>query len=545
MEVTHASLFSGIGACEIAAHSLGWKNMFNVEINPFSRQVPDFWFPETKGYKDVKTTDFAQYRGRITVLSGGFPCQGFSLAGQRRGTEDDRYLWPELLRAIHEIQPAYVLGENVFGILSMVEPGNETSLGIETSLFGESDEILGKRQQYVTDIIREDLEREGYSLQIFCIPACAVGAPHRRDRVWFIAKRVSQDTVRGGFLDGHDGKQEREWNKWDVSAGDTERVRGEIPRTITNSTSDGSGGIARGESGTSERPNGERYAEPLVNGKVPSFAASDTRGDGFRNRIYRGERRDNRKPIGSNAEENAKDGLFCEIGCGGTIAANTDGYRNSTSEEGGGFDTSGRGDIPFREKRGDTPQRFDGLSPISRDAPNTYRTRFQEERPEQQATRAPGDVPLHAPNATGERFQRRAEGDGEISGETKRGEVRGIDRGFVGERSSADPEGGRAGRLQDEGETERSRMRDVVLGECHRLYDTGLPADKFKDFPTTFPTVRGGDDGIPLVLDSAPLSFSKWRAEAVKAYGNSMCVPVVVELFRAIQQDIDSIAKQS
>lgn len=188
---THGSLFSGIGGSEIAAEIMGWKNMFHCEINPFGRKILDYWFPNSKSYEDITKTDFTEWREKINVLTGGFPCQPFSIAGQRKGAEDNRYLWPEMLRAIREIQPDWVVGENVAGILSMVQPGSETALGREESLFGEVDrERILHRQEYVVETVCNDLEREGYSVQPVVIPACAVGAPHRRDRVFFIAHRA-------------------------------------------------------------------------------------------------------------------------------------------------------------------------------------------------------------------------------------------------------------------------------------------------------------------------------------------------------------------
>lgn len=108
---THGSLFSGIGGPEIAAEEMGWKNMFHCEINPFGRKILDYWFPNSKSYEDITKTNFTEWRGKINVLTGGFPCQPFSCAGQRKGAEDDRYLWPEMLRAIREIQPV-MLGEH-------------------------------------------------------------------------------------------------------------------------------------------------------------------------------------------------------------------------------------------------------------------------------------------------------------------------------------------------------------------------------------------------------------------------------------------------
>ena len=197
--LTHGSLFSGIGGPEIAAEIMGWKNVFHCEINPFGRKILDYWFPNSKSYEDITKTDFREWQGKINVLTGGFPCQPFSCAGQRKGAEDDRYLWPEMLRAIREIQPDWVVGENVAGILSMVQPGSETALGREESLFGEVDrERTLHRQEYVVETVCNDLEREGYSVQPVVIPACAVGAPHRRDRVWFIAKRAATDSTDAG-----------------------------------------------------------------------------------------------------------------------------------------------------------------------------------------------------------------------------------------------------------------------------------------------------------------------------------------------------------
>lgn len=100
----HASLFSGIGAPELAAYWLGWENVFHCEINPFCRQVLNYWFTNSKSYEDITKTDFREWQGKIDVLTGGFPCQPFSVAGKRKGTEDNRYLWPEFKRAIREIR---------------------------------------------------------------------------------------------------------------------------------------------------------------------------------------------------------------------------------------------------------------------------------------------------------------------------------------------------------------------------------------------------------------------------------------------------------
>ncbi len=185
----HASLFSGIGGPEVAAAMLGWENVFHCEINPFGRRVLEYWFPESVSYEDIKKTSFKEWRGRVDVLTGGFPCQPFSYAGKRGGREDERYLWPEMLRAIDEIRPTWVVGENVAGITTMVEGGVLTPLGGDTSLFAEGYELhrYEQDQSFTIERICGDLECLGYSVQPVLVPAAAVGAPHRRDRVFIIA----------------------------------------------------------------------------------------------------------------------------------------------------------------------------------------------------------------------------------------------------------------------------------------------------------------------------------------------------------------------
>ena len=187
MNITHGSLFTGLGGFDYAAAQLGWKNIFQCEINPFCQRVLKYHFPNTELYEDIKTTDFTKYRGKINVLSAGFPCQPFSSAGKRRGTEDNRYLWPETFRAFVQIRPDWFVPENVDGITSMVQPGSEIEMGNQKTLFEEDYTETILEELYILETICRDIEREGYSVQPVIIPACAVGAPHRRDRIWIIA----------------------------------------------------------------------------------------------------------------------------------------------------------------------------------------------------------------------------------------------------------------------------------------------------------------------------------------------------------------------
>ena len=222
--ITHASTFSGIGAPEVAAEMLGWENVFHREINPFGRRVLDYYFPKAKSYEDITRTDFSEWRDRITVLTGGFPCQPFSYAGKRRGSEDDRYLWPFMLRCIEQVRPRWFVGENVAGITTMAFPGEDVKVGEQTDLFGACDEVYEKHERYVLDEICQSLERAGYSVQPMLIPACAVGAPHRRDRVFIVAHRLTEDTLHSGLMGREHDEQGCERNIGNAGARGAERL---------------------------------------------------------------------------------------------------------------------------------------------------------------------------------------------------------------------------------------------------------------------------------------------------------------------------------
>ena len=192
VRLTHIDLFSGIGGFALAAWWAGFETVAFVEIEPYAQEIikQNFGAVENtdagdaergqgerpaircskncegtndyigrrsaKLFSDIRTFDGTAYRG-ATLLTGGFPCQPFSQAGKRRGAADDRALWSEMFRVIQEARPAWVLGENVAGIVTM-----------------ELDRVLS------------DLEGEGYAVQPLVIPACAVDAKHRRDRVWIV-----------------------------------------------------------------------------------------------------------------------------------------------------------------------------------------------------------------------------------------------------------------------------------------------------------------------------------------------------------------------
>ena len=171
--MTHGSLFSGIGGFDLAAEWMGWENIFHCEWNPFGQRILNYYWPKAISYNDITKTDFTIHRGTIDVLTGGFPCQPYSVAGEQKGTEDERHLWPQMLRAVREIQPRFVVGENVSGLVSW-------SNGL------------------VFEQVQIDLEAEGYEVTPFLLPAASVNAPHKRERIWFIAHSSSGGQSRRG-----------------------------------------------------------------------------------------------------------------------------------------------------------------------------------------------------------------------------------------------------------------------------------------------------------------------------------------------------------
>ena len=170
--MNHGSLFSGIGGFDLAAEWMGWNNVFHCEWMPFPRQVLKYHFPKSLSYEDITKTDFTIHRGNIDILTGGFPCQPYSSAGKRLGKEDERHLWPHMLRAIQEIEPTYVVGENVRGLANW-------------------------NGGMVFEEVCAELEACGYEVQPILLPACSVGAHHRRERIWFIAhaNKISRQSM--------------------------------------------------------------------------------------------------------------------------------------------------------------------------------------------------------------------------------------------------------------------------------------------------------------------------------------------------------------
>lgn len=245
-KLTHGSLFSGIGGFDLAAEWMGWENIFHCEINEFSKKILNYHFPKSIDYDDIKKTDFSIHRGTIDVLTGGFPCQPYSLTGKRKGKDDERHLWPEMLRAIREIQPKWIVGENVFGIINW-------NGGL---VFNE---------------VQSELENEGYKIQPYILPAGGKNAPHKRDRVWFIA-----NSNMCGQLGNKEWEKRFKFRKWREAFCKFNGISSERDVMHTNSTSEQGKYFCQTRKGKSYRPNSRNEFDRFTNFPIkPPICGTD------------------------------------------------------------------------------------------------------------------------------------------------------------------------------------------------------------------------------------------------------------------------------
>jgi len=159
----HLDLFSGIGGFSLGLESAGLvETVAFCDFDKYCQQVLNKNFPGVPVYGDVKELNYDKLRAdginQVDIITGGYPCQPFSVAGRKKGEQDPRHVWPEMFRLIKELRPTWVIGENV---------GGHIKLGLDSVL--------------------ENLESEGYSARTFSISASSVGANHKRERVWIVA----------------------------------------------------------------------------------------------------------------------------------------------------------------------------------------------------------------------------------------------------------------------------------------------------------------------------------------------------------------------
>ena len=186
----------------MASEWMGWQNVFHCEWNPFGQKILKHYWPNAELFTDITKSVFTKYANTIDILTGGFPCQPYSAAGKRLGKEDERHLWPEMLRCIREVAPRFVVGENVRGLTNW-------------------------NGGMVFDEVCADLENLGYQVAPFIIPASAVNAPHQRERVWFVAYNAAYSNSRRLERSEEVGRHSinAEWESKFGNASNTDSIR--------------------------------------------------------------------------------------------------------------------------------------------------------------------------------------------------------------------------------------------------------------------------------------------------------------------------------
>ena len=229
----HLDLFSGLGGFSLGLEATGgFETVAFCDIEKFSRKVLKKHWPDVKQYKDIKELTYEQIKedtlAPIDIITGGYPCQPFSVAGSQRGEKDKRHLWPDMFRLVKECKPTWVIGENVSGHIK---------LGLDTVL--------------------QDLESEGYTVRAFSISASSVGANHQRERVWIIAYSNMENTRQ------HGRRIESTWNTESIGSGTSEETQWSTNSNQINGSSEGATLVGESSDTNSQRLQGRRSEQQL------------------------------------------------------------------------------------------------------------------------------------------------------------------------------------------------------------------------------------------------------------------------------------------
>ena len=519
----HGSLFSGIGGFDLAAEWMGWENVFHCEWMEFPRKVLDYHFPNADSHIDICKTDFTKYANTIDILTGGFPCQPFSLAGKRKGTDDERYLWGEMLRAIQEIKPRFVIAENVFGITN-----------IDGGLVFEQ--------------VCLDLETEGYEVQPFIIPAAAKNAPHRRDRCWFIA-------TNSNCNDGRSTNRESRCQESKANGEGEQSIHSRIGSTsnegdVTNTNGDGFN-EGRGYDGIGKNVDGSNTSVKW------STDSKDLNGCGANGISEEQSRISSRVSQQTNVEENkiANSRRVCGVDktneCKGTIRKNwiiIDKSRALVQERQSRFFTS------INRGLGNDKTSFGQLAnlgfsiDISRinsmewNAANSTSIGLHRQKHKQKlgSTRrskfqfGKSKIKSNATNTKCDGLEHRDEAGNIRSQETKtRSEGGEFTNDIEANGNGVSTDSKCIGRTEirnDNGQFEKTQQ-----AKCGEQQFSGANSTQswWRNFPTQSP-ICSGDDGIPDQLDG--ITFSKWRNESIKGYGNAIVPQIAYQLFQIINE---------
>jgi DNA (cytosine-5)-methyltransferase 1 len=429
---------------------MGWENVFHCEIAEFPRKILNHYWPNADCHEDIKKTDFTKYRGTVDIISGGFPCQPYSAAGKRLGKDDDRHLWPEMLRVIREVKPQWVVGENVRGLLNW-------------------------NGGMVFHEVCADLENIGYEVQAFIIPASGINAPHQRERLWIVANSRHNAERKTASSITNEGEQssiihtsEQSRNKSAIFNNgfcDLQRDAAHTDNTRTNNGMQFNG--ERKENDKQRR--GQSQSEHWKNGINGNVTHSTS------NLRWIEQKNDTQR-----TQEWEFPNTFNEFGK----------QRNASDSDSNALhERNGNNEINA-SKRG-----FNALNDIdqSNGIGNATDTESQRTREQSSENRGREDGRFNdlsedgnAPDTDSIRLERECGPIGELGGEIR-----------------------------------------FSSTSSRNMWDTA-----WDNFPTESP-VCGGDDGISHGLDN--ITFSKWRNESIKGYGNAVVPQVVYRIFKTIE----------